>query len=138
MSNKNVEYLPYRGESASDISAFQRYRAEAALPKGRGKSLLGLLAVKKEMTPEIHRSWSARSFTPIQTSEGVFDEVVCNIAYHFKEHASKYDNIAQFTRAAQEHFQQFRKVAVLSNEVLKLPKGLYEQDGRIITFYPDK
>ena len=135
MVNKKVENLPYRGESASNASAFQRYRAEV---KERGKSLLGLLAVQKEMTPEIHRSWSARTFTPIQTSEGVFDEVVCNIAYHFKEHGSKYDNIAQFTEAAQEHFQRYRKVAILSDGTLKLPKGLYEQDGRIITFIPDK
>jgi hypothetical protein len=92
------------------------------------------------MTPEIYRSWSARSFTPIQTSEGIFDEIVCNIAYHFKEHGYKYyENIAQFTHAGVEHFRQFHNVGlVLSDGILDLPKGLYERDGRIISFMPER
>lgn len=135
MSGKDLEHLPYRGESASDVTAFQRYRSEAT---DRGKSLLALVDVRKELTPEIRRCWSARSFTPIQTSEGVFDEVTCNISYHFKEHGSRYDSIAEFTRAALEHFRQFRNLAILSDGILKLPRGRYEQDGRIITFFPDK
>jgi hypothetical protein len=101
-------------------------------------SLLGLLAVQKEMTPEIHQSWSARTFTPVKTSEGVFDDVVCNIAYHYKEHGSSYGNIADYTHAAQEYFRQNRNTAIPSNGILELRMGRYEKDGRIITFFKPK
>jgi hypothetical protein len=39
------------------------------------------------------------------------------------------------TQAAQQYFKQNRHLAVLSSGILKLPDGLFEQDGRIITFH---
>ncbi len=76
MANNTYEHLPYRGESPADRLAYTRYLDEIQ----RGKSLLQLLSVRDAVTPEISRSWSPRSFTPVQTSEGVFDAVVCNIS----------------------------------------------------------
>ena len=126
-----MEHLPYQGESASDRLAYERYREEIK----RGKSLLQLMAVQKEITPEIRQSWSARSFTPVQTSQGVFDDVVCNISYHFNKHGAKYGSIALMTQEAKKYFAQNRHVAVPSSGILKLPDGSFEPDGRIITFH---
>jgi hypothetical protein len=93
------------------------------------------MAVQKEVTSEIRQSWSARSFTPVQTSQGIFDDVVCNISYHFNKHGAKYGSVVIMTQAAQQYFKQNRHLAVLSSGILKLPDGLFEQDGRIITFH---
>ena len=130
MTAAKMEHLPYQGESASDRLAYERYREEIK----RGKSLLQLMAVQKEITPEIRQSWSARSFTPVQTSQGVFDDVVCNISYHFNKHGAKYGSVALMTQEAQKYFKQNRHVAVPSSGILKLPDGSFEPDGRIITF----
>jgi len=131
MHGGRMEHLPYQGESASDRFAYERYREEIK----RGKTLLQLIAVQKAVTPEIRQSWSARSFTPVQTSQGIFDDVVCNISYHFNKHGAKYGSVALMTQEAQKYFMQNRHVAVLSSGILKLPDGSFEQDGRIITFH---
>ena len=102
MTAGKMEHLPYKGESASDRLAYERYREEIK----RGKSLLQLMAVQKEITPEIRQSWSARSFTPVQTSQGVFDDVVCNISYHFNKHGAKYGSIARMTQEAKKYFAE--------------------------------
>jgi len=127
-----TENLPYRGESPSDIYAYQRYLADVK----RGKSLLQLMAVRDQITPEIRKSWSARSFTPVQTSEGIFDDLVCNISYHFDRHGAKYGDIAALTRAAQQYFRVNRAAAVVNQGLLRFPNGSkFEQDGRIVTFF---
>jgi hypothetical protein len=131
MHEGRIEHLPYQGESASDRLAYQRYLDEIK----RGKSLLQLIAVQKALTSEIRQSWSARSFTPVQTSQGIFDDVVCNISYHFNKHGAKYGSIANMTQEAQKYFKQNRQLAVQSSGILKLPHGSFEQDGRIITFF---
>jgi hypothetical protein len=71
-----LEFLPYRGESAQDRLAFDLYLADVK----RGKSLLQLKAVASQITSDIRRSWSARSFTAVSTPGGVFDAIVCNIS----------------------------------------------------------
>jgi hypothetical protein len=126
-----LEHLPYQGESASDRFAYERYREEIK----RGKTLLQLMAVQKAVTPEIRQSWSARSFTPVQTPQGIFDDVICNISYHFNKHGAKYGSAAIMTQEAQKYFMANRHAAILSNGILKLPRGSFEQDGRIITFH---
>jgi hypothetical protein len=128
---KQVERLPYQGESPADRLAYQQYLDDVQ----RGKSLLQLIAVKKATTPEIRRSWSPRSFTAAQTSQGIFDDVICNISYHFNKHGSKYGTVALMTHAAQQYFTQNRRQAIPSAGLLKLPRGIFEQDGRIVTFY---
>jgi len=131
MANNRIEHLPYQGESASDRFAYERYREEVK----RGKSLLQLLAVEKAVTPEIRNSWSPRTFTPVQTSQGVFDDLVCNIAYHFNKHGARYGSVSQLTFAALQYFKQNHHLATPSSGLLRLPNGsLFEQDGRIITF----
>lgn len=132
MPNNRVEHLPYQGESSSDRFAYERYRDEVK----RGKSLLQLIAVQKAVTPEIRRSWSPRTFTPVQTSQGLFDDVVCNISYHFTKHGAKYGSVDQLTHAAQHYFTQNRRLAVVESGLFRLPNGsLFEQDGRIVTFF---
>jgi hypothetical protein len=128
-----VEHLEYRGESPQDRFAYQRHLDSVA----RGKSLLQLTAMAPAMTPWIRASWSARSFTKVMTPVGEFDEVVCNISYHFNKHGAKFGSIFNMTRAAQTYFKENRKVATLRpGGIMELPYGLFEQDGRIISFYP--
>jgi hypothetical protein len=126
-----VEHLPYQGESASDRFAYERYLEEIK----RGKSLLQLTAVQKAVTPQIRQSWSSRNFTPVETPEGVFDDVICNISYHFYRHGAKYGSVDLMTQEAQRYFKENRHVALESFGLLKLPNGLFEQDGRIVTFW---
>ena len=128
---KQVERLPYRGESASDRLAYEKYLDDVK----RGKSLLQLIAAKQATTPQIRSSCSPRSFTAVRTPQGIFDDVICNISYHFNKHGSKYGTIAGFTETAQKYFKQNRHQAVLSSGVLHLPRGTFEPDGRIITFH---
>ena len=132
MPSDKVEHLPYQGQAPADRFAYERYRNEVS----RGKSLLQLKAVQQAVTPEIHRSWSPRTFTPVQTPEGLFDEVVCNVSYHFNKHGARYGSVSQLTYAAQRYFRQNRHLAVLSPAgLLRLPNGsLFEADGRIVTF----
>jgi hypothetical protein len=133
MSKDEIEYLPYGGESPRSWTVFQQYLSEVQ----RGKSLLQLKAVAAGITPEIRRSWSARSFTKVQTSDGEFDEVVCNISYHFHKHGQKYGDIRRMTDAALRAFLEHRHEATVreTDGILRLPDGsLFEVDGRIITF----
>jgi hypothetical protein len=126
-----IEHLPYSGESPSDRYAYERYREEVK----RGKNLLQLMAVRNQVTPEIRKSWSARTFTAVQTSQGLFDDLICNISYHFNKHGAKYGSIAAMTRAAQQYFRENRSRASLRAGLLLFPNGsLFEQDGRIVTF----
>jgi hypothetical protein len=128
---KPVERLPYQGESADDRLAYQHYLKDVE----RGKSLLQLIAAKKATTPQIRSSWSARSFTAVHTPQGIFDDVICNISYHFNKHGAPYGTVAAMTLAAQQYFRQNRHQAKSVGGVLKLPNGTFELDGRIITFY---
>ena len=97
MGLNDREYLPYRGESPQDL-AYERYLADVK----RGKSFLQLKAVASQMTPDIRRSWSARSFTAVSTPEGEFDAVICNVSYHFHTHGHKYGSIRFMTQHAQQ------------------------------------
>jgi len=131
MPNDETELLLYGGESPQDRLAYQRYLSDVQ----RGKSLQQLKAVAEAITPEIRRSWSPRSFTAIKTSEGSFDEVVCNISYHFQKHGQKYGTIAKMTDEALRLFRDRRVDAKLRSGLLQFPDGsLFEIDGRIVTF----
>ena len=128
-----IEHLPYSGESPQDRFAYERYLND----KARGKTLLQLTAMASAVTPWVRRSWSPRTFTAIMTPVGEFDEVVCNVSYHFNEHGARFGSIENMTRAAQEYFTSNRGDAKLLPEgILTLPKGKFELDGRIITFHP--
>jgi hypothetical protein len=76
MTPNNVEQFPYSGESPNDPRAFQRYMEDCK----RGKSLLLLIEVRNAVTPQIASAWSPRSFTDLQTTQGLFSAVVCNSA----------------------------------------------------------
>jgi hypothetical protein len=127
-----MEHLRYCGESPQDNKAYQQYLEDMR----RGKTLLQLKAVQREMTPAIRQSWSARSFSPVLTPAGVFDEVICNISYHFHKHGSKYYSITRMTEVAKRYFALTRVQAVENPQgLLKFPDGsIYEKDGRIVTF----
>jgi hypothetical protein len=127
-----VEQMPYRGESAQDRTAFARYIDEAR----RGKSLLALVAMRNALTPEIRKSWYAGTFTPIETSQGKFDELTCNLAYHFGKHGSKYGSIAGMTEAAKQYFELNKSKAKPVGGKLKFPNdSIFMPDGRIVTFF---
>jgi hypothetical protein len=131
----SVEQLPYKGESSKDRFAFQKYANDIA----RGKSLLQLTATAKALGPDVRQSWSPRTFTGVITPVGQFDEVVCNVSYHFNKHGAKFGTIGKMTRAAKDYFKRNRQHAKPGGDgTLKLPHGTYEPDGRIITFHPDK
>ncbi len=126
------EQLLYSGESAQSGLAFKRYLEDAE----RGKTAFQLSAVSQQISPEIRRSWSGRTFTSVQTPSGLFDAVVCNISYHFHHHGQKYGTILIFTREAKRYFEENRTDAIPGQgNLLKLPRGLYEADGRIITYF---
>jgi hypothetical protein len=93
MAGKPTEQMPYRGESPQDRLAFSRYLEKVK----RGKSLLALVAMRDALTPAIRRAWHSGSFTAIETSEGRFDELTCNLVYHFGKHGENYASIAQMT-----------------------------------------
>jgi hypothetical protein len=131
MGSGNEEHLPYSGESAQDRLAYKRFLGDAR----RGKTALQLKAVAEQMTPDIRRSWSGRSFTAVSTPAGNFDALICNISYHFHTHGQKYGSIHIYTQEAKRYFEKHRQDAVLGVQgVLKLPKGTFEPDGRIITY----
>lgn len=136
MAEPRIEDMPYRGESPQDRAAFTRYLQDV----NRGKSLLGLIAMRDALTPEIRKSWYASTFTPITTTQGTFDELTCNLSYHFsyanKKTSGKYNSIAQLTREAKLYFHQNRCQAKLVDGVLKFPNGSrFTPDGRIITYW---
>jgi hypothetical protein len=129
----DIEYQLYAGESPKNFTVFQQYLQQVE----RGKSMLQLRAVATSITPLIRQSWSARSFTPLQTTHGRFDEVVCNISYHFHKHGQKYGTVQNMTEAALRYYQSHRDQAVIrkTDGLLSFPNGsLYETDGRIVTF----
>lgn len=137
MSRVDTEQLLYGGELPEDRMVFQMYLADVQ----RGKSLLQLQAVAAAVTPEIRRAWSPRTFTKIQTSSGCFDEVVCNISYHFHKHGQEYGDIASMTRAAQQFFNNRKTDGRIRarDGLLVFPTGsVYELDDRIVTFVSDK
>ena len=132
-----IEHLPSGGESPQDRFAYQRYLDDVA----RGKGLLQLTAVAREVTPWIHQSWSPRTFTPVLTPEGNFDEVICNVAYHFHRHGANngFASVAMMTMAARNYFRANRGNAKPQPDgTLLLSLGRFEMDGRIITFYPER
>ena len=132
MSSQRRESLPYNGESAQDRLAYARYLEDVE----RGKTALQLQAVAAQLTPPIRSSWSSRTFTDVSTPSGDFDALTCNIAYHFQAHGQRYGSIAAFTIEAQRYFRENRQQATLSpHGVFKLPKGTFESDGRIITYF---
>jgi hypothetical protein len=129
----DTEYVLYGGESPQNRIAYMRYLQEVQ----RGKSLQQLRAVADSMTPEIRQSWSARSFTPVQTSAGRFDEIVCNISYHFHKHGQKYGTIQKMTDEALRYFREHQSQAHVrtTDGLLLMPNGsLYESIGKIVTF----
>jgi hypothetical protein len=126
-----VENLPSKGESPKDRTAHSNYLKDVE----RGKSALQLDAVKKQMTTEIRNSWSPRSFTEVKIPSGQYDATVCNVSYHFHQHGQKYGNIRDYTQAARKYFEQNKTGAVPdSSGVIRLPKGRFDKNGRIITF----
>ena len=123
--------MPYGGESPQNRTAFSRYMEDVA----RGKSLIALIEMRKALTPSIRSSWYASSFTAIDTSEGQFDALTCNLAYHFAKHGAKYGTIANMTATAKAYFVANRPKAKLVDSVLKFPNGsVFMPDGRIVTF----
>ena len=131
MSARPIEQMPYRGESPTDRFAFAQYMEEVK----RGKSLLALTAMRKALTPEIRRSWYAGTFGTIETSEGTFDEITCNLAYHFGKHGAAYGTIENLTAKAKQYFALNRSQAKLVDGMLKFPTGsIFMPDGRIVTF----
>ena len=126
-----MEHLPSKGESPKDRKAHGDYLKDVE----RGKSALQLDAVKKQMTTEIRNSWSPRSFTVVKIPSGQYDATVCNVSYHFHKHGQKYGNIKAYTQAAKKYFEQNKTmVKPDSSGIIKLPKGTFEKDGKIITF----
>jgi hypothetical protein len=127
----DMEILRSKGESPKDRAAHGRYLKEVE----RGKSALQLQAVKDQMTTDIRNSWSSRSFTAVNIPSGGFDAVVCNVSYHFHKHGQKYGNIRSYTAAAKKYFEQNKTKAVPDSKgIIKLPKGIYGETGKIITF----
>jgi len=98
--------------------------------------LLQLKAVAKQMSSDIRRSWSPRSFTAVTTPEGQFDAVVCTVSYHFHKHGQTYGSIRVMTHKAMQYFEEHRNEAVdCGNGLLRFPDGsLFERDGRIVTY----
>jgi hypothetical protein len=128
-----METLPYDGQSAQDRLAFTQYKQDLS----RGKSHIQLQSVQSQITDDIRRSWSPRSFTDVQTPIGVFDAIVCNISYHTMKHGEAFANIADMTRQGRAYFHANRAQAKpVPGGLLKFPNGsVFEPDGRIVTFF---
>jgi hypothetical protein len=132
MGLTGYEHLPYSGESAQDRLAYDRYLADAK----RGKTALQLKAVAGQLTPDLRRFWAPRSFTGVSTSVGDFDATVCNVSYHFHTHGQKYGSIRLYTEAARRYFEQNGKSAAADPKgLIRLPLGVFDRAGRIITFF---
>jgi hypothetical protein len=131
MRGRLVEQMPYRGESAQDRHAFAKYLEEVK----RGKSLLALMAMRSALTPEIRACWHEGTFGTIETSQGAFDELTCNLSYHFGKHGERYGTIANMTAIAKRYFNDHRAEAREENGMLKFPNGsIFTLSGRIVTF----
>jgi hypothetical protein len=132
MSSSGNEHLPYHGESARDRMAYELYLADVQ----RGKSALQLKAVADQLTPDLRRSWAPRSFTGVSTPVGDFDATVCNVSYHFHAHGQHYGSIRLYTDAAKRYFEQHgRGVKPDAKGLIKLPSGVFDSVGRIVTFF---
>lgn len=126
------EHLPYSGESGQDRLAYDRYLDDVK----RGKSALQLSAVATQLTADLRNAWLPRSFTGVSTSAGDFDATVCNVSYHFHMHGQKYGNIRTYTEAAKRYFEQHRGSAVPDPKgLVRLPLGIFDRAGRILTFF---
>ncbi len=126
-----MEHLRSKGESPKDRTAHAEYLNDVE----RGKSALQLDAVKQQMTPEIRNSWSPRSFTEVKIPSGQYDATVCNVSYHFHKHGQKYGNIRSYTQAAKKYLELNKAKAVPDSAgLIKLPKGTFDKNGKIITF----
>jgi hypothetical protein len=126
-----VDNLPSKSESPKDRKAHANYLKDVE----RGKSALQLDAVKKQMTTSIRNSWSPRSFTDVKIPSGQYDATVCNVSYHFHKHGQRYGNIRAYTEAAVKYFEQnHAKAKPDGSGIIKLPKGTYDKNGKIITF----
>jgi hypothetical protein len=132
MGSAGYEHLPYKGESALDRMAYDRYLADAR----RGKTALQLKAVADQLTPDLRKSWAPRSFTGVLTPVGEFDATVCNVSYHFHTHGQKYGSIRLYTEAAKRYFEQSGRRGVADpNGLIRLALGVFDRAGRIITFF---
>ena len=132
MSSRGYEHLPYNGESAQDLFAYGQYLSDAK----RGKTALQLQAVALQLTPDLRKSWAPRSFTGVSTPFGDFDEAVCNVSYNFHTHGQKYGTIRLYTQAAKQYFKQNGKgIAPDAKGLIQLPLGIFDEEGRIITFF---
>jgi hypothetical protein len=132
MASPGYEHLPYNGESAQDRLAYDRYLADAK----RGKTALQLKAVADQLTPDLQMKWAPQSFTGVSTPVGNFDATVCNVSYHFHTHGQKYGNIRSYTEAAKRYFDTHgRGVTPDAKGLIRLPNGVFDRNGRIITFF---
>jgi hypothetical protein len=131
MPGRPIEEMPYLGEAPADRKAFAKYMEEVK----RGKSLLALIAMRDALTPEIRACWYEGSFGTIETSQGQFDELTCNLSYHFGKHGDKYGTILNMTAIAISYFKTQRHEAREENGMLRFPNGsIFTSDGRIVTF----
>ncbi len=132
-SDNNPEPLLYGGQDPSSSFTGARFKDEAV---GRGKMLLALIAVKQQMTPEIHGSWSPGSSTAVETSEGRFDATVCTVAKHFDKHGSRYGDVRSYTQAGLKYWEQHGRAAAWDEEkkCMWLPHGQFTRSGKILTF----
>ena len=131
MKGRSIEQLPYRGESPQDRKAFAQYMEEVK----RGKSLLALIAMREALTPEIRACWYEGTFGTVETSQGQFDELTCNLSYHFGKHGGRYGTIANMTAIAVRYFKAHRSEAREEYGKLKFGNGsIFMPDGRIVTW----
>ncbi len=132
MGSTGYEHLPHSGESAQDRLAFDRYMVDAK----RGKTALQLKAVADQLTPDLRNNWAPQSFTGVSTSVGDFDATVCNVSYHFHTHGQKYGSILRYTMAARHYFEQHGQATIADQKgMIRLPMGVFDQKGRIVTFF---
>ncbi len=79
------------------------------------------------------RSWSGRTFTSVQTPAGLFDAIVCN---NLHKHGQTFRTILVFTLEANRYFEENRANSVSrEGNLLKLPRGIYEGDGRSVSYF---
>lgn len=135
MAETTIEELNYGGELPEDREAFARWTED--LRRGKGLSQLRAIRDALARAPHIRAAWSPRTFTPVRVNGELFDAITCNLSYHFNEHGSRYGTIEAMTREAQDLFLRKRSDAVPhQGTLLKIPKkGIFELDGRIVSFF---
>ncbi len=75
------------------------------------------------------------SFEVVETPEGKFDAVTCDVAKRYDKHGTRYGSLRNYTAAAVQYYKEHRSEAVEKDGVLELPMGKFSLEGRIITFY---